>query len=102
MSCKTLFGFSRAKNDFNNLVNHRLRMEKILLGTRCAINNNWVAGELQDDPARAPRRSSRAGAVPCPEHRHGQAQRLQSFTEQPTGTGAPETSLLTPALSEVL
>lgn len=51
MSYKTLFGFSRAENDFNNLINQRLRMEKILLGTRCAINNNWDAGELQDDPA---------------------------------------------------
>lgn len=51
-------------------------MEKILLGTRCAINNNWDAGELQDDPAWAPRRSSRAGAVPCPEHRHSWAQQL--------------------------
>lgn len=78
MSHKTLFGFSRAENDFNNLVNHRLRMEKVLLGTRCAINNNRDAGELQDDPAPVPRRSSRAGAVPCWEHRHGQAQQLQS------------------------
>lgn len=96
MSYKTLFGFSRAENDFNNLVNHRLRMEKILLGTRCAINNSWDAGELQDDPAREPGRSSRAGAVP------GAQTQGRGVPEQPMGTGAPETSLLTPPLPGVL
>lgn len=45
---KILFGFGRAKNNFNNLVNHRLRMEKILFGTRRAINNRQGCSSRSD------------------------------------------------------
>lgn len=48
MSYRILFGFGRAENDLNNLVNHRLRMEKILFGTRRAINNMWGCGRAAE------------------------------------------------------
>lgn len=48
MSYRILFCFGRAENDLNNLVNHRLRMEKILFGTRRAINNMWGCGRAAE------------------------------------------------------
>lgn len=74
MSYKILFGFGRAEHDFNNLVNHRLGMEKLLFGTRCAISNKWDAGELQKCPrSNAEEQARSSGAVPWSEGSSGRS-----------------------------
>lgn len=84
MSYKILFGFSRAENDFNNLVNYRLGKEKLLFGIRCAISNKWDAGELQKCPhSNAKEQARSAGAEPWPEGGSGRS--------RTGGTGAPHT-----------